>query len=382
MNEDEIQEVIRGYVKTARHVKEGGFDGVDTTSMGGTLIGQFLSPFFNKRKDRYGGSLENRMRFLNEIIDGIREECGQEFTLGMRMGADELLPGGLNLNDTRQIAEILDRQNRLDFFDIGMATFHSLFFHAGSMVAPLGYMTHLAAGIKEVVDAPVFTIGRINDPYLAERILQSRWADMIGMNRALICDPELPRKAMEGRVEDIRTCVACNQGCLEQSRRGRPIQCTQNAAVGLKKEFGIDQIKPAPVKKRVLVIGGGPAGLEAARVAALRGHEVSLYEQSADLGGQVNLFTKVPAREEVRDCIRFLKRQIEKLGVSVYLNQKMTAARILEKNPERGRPGHRFHSEEGPLPLVAGGPEQRAGIGAGPCGDSLGGLREQREGRP
>ena len=123
MNEDEIQEVIRGYVKTARHVKEGGFDGVEITSMGGTLIGQFLSPFFNKRKDCYGGSLENRMRFLNEIIDGIRKECGQEFTLGMRMGADELLPGGLNLNDTRQIAEILDRQNRLDFFDIGMATF-------------------------------------------------------------------------------------------------------------------------------------------------------------------------------------------------------------------------------------------------------------------
>jgi mycofactocin system FadH/OYE family oxidoreductase 2 len=334
MNEDEIQEVIQGYIKTARHLKAGGFDGIEITSMGGTLIGQFLSPFFNKRKDRYGGGLENRMRFLNEIIHGIREECGEDFTLGMRICGDELLPGGLNLDHMKEIARILDEQKILDFLDVGAATFHGIFLHSGSMVAPLGYMTYLAAGIKEVVDMPVFTIGRINDPYQAEHALQCHWADMIGMNRALISDPELPRKAMEGRVDDIRTCIACNQGCLEQSRRNRPLQCTQNATVGLEEEYGIEKIKPADVLKKVLVIGGGPAGLEVARVAASRGHDIFLYEKEPELGGQVNIFTRVEAREEFLDCIRYLTGQVKKLGVQIILNREMTTETILAENPD------------------------------------------------
>jgi thioredoxin reductase len=202
----------------------------------------------------------------------------------------------------------------------------------GDMSIPQGAAVHLAAGIKEVVKLPVFTVLRIKDPLHAEKILAEGQADMVAMCRALICDPELPRKAKEGRLDDIRYCIACNQECRTHFQ-GRMISCTLNPAVGFEKELGVETLKPALKKKEVVVIGGGPGGMEAARVAALRGHAVRLYEKSGELGGQVNIATKIPTRDEFGDCIRYLSRQMEKLGVRVFLETELSSKMVESMKP-------------------------------------------------
>jgi len=202
----------------------------------------------------------------------------------------------------------------------------------GDMSIPLGAAVYLAAGIKEVVKLPVFTVLRIKDPLQAEKILVDGHADMVGMCRPLITDPELPRKAREGRLDDIRNCIACNQECRPPMDRG--ISCVQNPGAGFEKELGIGTLKPANPKKEVVIIGGGPAGMEAARVAALRGHHVSLYEKDSELGGQVKIGSKIPTRSEFGDITRYLIRQMEKLGVKIILKTEVYPEMIKSMNPE------------------------------------------------
>ncbi len=333
MELEDIREVIEYFCRSATHVREGGFDGIELQLGHSSLIRQFLSPLSNLRTDDYGGSLENRMRFALEIIEAIRKTIGQDYTLGIRLCADELISGGLTLDDTREMARIFENTGKIDFIDLSVATFYNLYMVGGTMHTPLGYTIPLATGIKEVVNLPVFATGRINDPVMAERILADGQADMIGMVRAQICDPELANKAKEGRLEEIRYCVADNQGCYARISGNKSIGCIQNPNIGYEKTQGIGSIKPAPLKKRVLIVGGGPAGLRAAEVAAQRGHQVTLYEKKDKLGGQVAIATLGAGREELESVIRNEENQLKILPVEIVLNREVTAEFVLEQNP-------------------------------------------------
>jgi mycofactocin system FadH/OYE family oxidoreductase 2 len=281
MEREDIKECIEYFGKSAVHAAEGGFDGVELQLGHSSLIRQFLSPATNFREDEYGGSFENRLRFCLEVIDAVRKALGSDVALGVRLNADEMHPkGGLTLVDAKKIAHCLESTGQLDFMDLSLGTFYNLYLVEGSMHTPLAYTVPLAAAIRSVVSLPVFCTNRINDPHLAEKILEDGHADMIGMVRALICDPELPNKAREGKTEDIRHCIACNQGCIGRMGLGFQLGCIQNPAVGEEETLGTDTLRPAETPKKVVIVGAGPAGLEAARVAALRKHRVVLFEKN------------------------------------------------------------------------------------------------------
>jgi mycofactocin system FadH/OYE family oxidoreductase 2 len=334
MEIEDIKEVADSFCKAAVNVREGGFDGIELQLGHSSLMRQFLSPLTNLRKDDYGGSLENRLRFPLEVIASVRHTVGMDYTLGIRLCADEMVQGGLTLDDVKEIARRFEASKHIDFIDLTLATFYNLYLVGASMHTPLGYTIPLAAGIKSVVKLPVFCTGRINDPVMAEKVLADGQADMIGMVRAQICDPHMANKAKEGRLEEIRFCVADNQGCYGRVGLNKNIGCIQNPHIGFEKERDADSIKPAPVKKKVLVIGGGPAGLRAAEVAARRGHSVTLYEQADKLGGQVNIAALGVGRDELKSVIRNAENQLKLLPVKIVLNQKVTADFVLEQKPD------------------------------------------------
>ena len=335
MGEEEIAELIEAYGRSARYVREGGFDGVELHASHGYLIQQFLSPLSNVRTDRWGGSLENRMRFAFEVIAAVRRAVGADFVLGLRLSADEFVPGGLTTDDTQEIARRLVATGALDYLSVSAGMGQTPFLITCDMNFPPASQAYLAGIIKQAVGStPVFASQRINDPLLAERILAEGQADMVGMTRALVCDPELPRKAREGRLEDIRACIACNQNCIGRVMQSKSIGCIQNAAVGREREWGIGTLAAAPRRKRVTVIGGGPGGMECARILAERGHAVTLHEKDDRLGGQVNLITRAASRQEFGGVVRYLSRQLEKLGVDVRLGATATAAAVLADRPD------------------------------------------------
>lgn len=336
MEIEDIEEVIQSFSQAAKRAKEGGLDGVELhfTNTNALLIGCYMSPLTNKRMDKYGGSLENRLRLPMEIIDRVRHAIGDgDIALGVRISGDELLPGGLNQDDMKVIAQKFAETGKIDYINVTMGSRVNMSMVVPPMAVPLGFQVYLAAGIKEVVGLPVFTVGRINDPVQAEQILEDGYADMVGMVRALICDPELPNKTREGRLDDIRKCIACNQGCLKRIFECRHLSCIQNPAVGREGEMGVDTIKPASVKKKILVAGGGPAGMETARIAALRGHEVVLYEKESELGGQVNLAARAPYQEDFGEITRYLSGQVKKLGVKINLGVEVTPEVVEKENP-------------------------------------------------
>ncbi|MCR4394497.1 MAG: mycofactocin system FadH/OYE family oxidoreductase 2, partial [Dehalococcoidales bacterium] len=334
MEPEDIRELIEYYCLSAKHVKQGGFDGIELQLGHSSLLRQFLSPLSNRRTDEYGGSLENRMRLALEVIDAVRSTVGKDYTLGIRLCADEMISGGLTLNDNKEIARRFESTGKIDFIDLSVATFYNLYLVGGSMHVPLGYTIPLAAGIREAVRLPVFCTGRINDPVLAARILASGQADMIGMVRAQICDPEIANKARDGRLDEIRYCIACNQGCYGRVGLNKPIGCIQNPAVGYEKDQGIGKLKPALIRKNVTVVGGGPAGMKAAEVAARRGHQVTLYEKSTRLGGQINIAMLGAGRVEIGNVIRNAENQLKKLPVKIVLNKEVTPEFILSQNPD------------------------------------------------
>ena len=264
----------------------------------------------------------------------MREAVGLDFTLGVRLCADELIPGGLNLDDAKQIAQRLQTTGHLDFFNLTLATFYNLYLVGGPMHLPLGYTVPLAAGIKQVATLPVFATGRINDPALAERVLAEGQADMIGVVRGQIADPDFARKARDGRTEEIRYCIACNQNCYGRVGLNKNIGCVQNPSVGLEDTEGEHHLKPALSKKRVMVVGGGPAGMWAAKIATLRGHDVTLYEKAGELGGQVLLAAKGAGREEFGVIVRNERSQLAHLAVRVELGVEVTAGMVLKRQPD------------------------------------------------
>jgi 2,4-dienoyl-CoA reductase-like NADH-dependent reductase (Old Yellow Enzyme family)/thioredoxin reductase len=331
MSIQEIEGVVEAYAEAARRASIAGFDAVELHGAHGFLIAQFLSPRTNKRTDRYGGSFAGRMRFASDIVARIREKLGSRFPIIFRLSGDEFIEGGITIDDTCAIAKNLEKVG-VDAFHISASTFETIHRCQPPMgVVPHGCFVDLADKVKKVVSRPVITVGRIVDPEFAEKILTDGKADLIALGRALIADPEWPRKAAEGRFDDIRQCIYCNEGCLKRTRIDLRMACTVNPAVGNEREYKIEPVKEP---KSVLIVGGGPAGMEAARIAALRGHKVTLFEKKAKLGGQIRLGIKSPYKREEENMIKFLEHQIRKLGVEVELNREVTPETVRERRPD------------------------------------------------
>jgi 2,4-dienoyl-CoA reductase (NADPH2) len=325
----EIKEIITSYARATLRAKEAGFDAVEIHGGMGYLINQFLSPITNQRNDEYGGNLQGRLRFAKEVVLAIRELVGREFPILFRLSGDELMRGGNKINDNIAIAR--------ELASVGVDAFHvSPGWHESKtpimvMAIPRMAYTFLASSIKEHVDLPVIAGVRINDLSEAEELLRDGQADLMAIGRPLIADPELPRKYQEGRLEDIRMCIACNQGCFDELLNMRPISCLYNPQVGHEREYVIQE---SPIKKKVMIIGGGPGGMEAARVAALRGHQVTLYEKDPFLGGQLRYAYKPPGRGEFQHVINYLERQLAKLRIKVQLGVEVETGLIENERPQ------------------------------------------------
>jgi len=325
----EIQNLIDDFVKASERAKAAGFDVIMIHMAHGYLINQFLSPLSNKRQDEYGGNLEGRARFAIEVLQKIREGVGREVAITCRFCGDEYMLGGLDLDQSKYFAKRLEEEG-VDAIDVSAGTHETDYIMSAPSNIPPGFLTHLSQAIKEVVQVPVGIVGRINDPLLAEKILEEEKADFITMGRALIADPELPLKALEGRLEEIRPCTACNMGCNDRMYRYLDISCQTNPMVGREMYC---KIEPASQKKKVLIVGGGPAGLEAARVAVLRGHEVFLYEKENVLGGQLNLAAVPPGKVEYEKVVKYYQHQMQKLKVNV-IHKEAFKEEIAKVKPE------------------------------------------------
>jgi len=333
---EQIAELVRAFGEAARRCRDGGLDGIEISMAHNHLIDQFWSPLFNERLDDYGGSLENRMRFAVEVLSEIRRRVGSDFVVGARISGDEFTRGGLRAADMAEIARRLAVSGLIDFLSIiggGAHTYELQAAAVPNMSYATGVYVPLAAAIKQAApQMPIFHASRIVDPVHADRTVAAGHVDVVGMTRALIADPDLPRKAREGRLDDIRTCVGANEGCIDRIYQGKPVTCVQNPATG--REVELAEVHAAVKPKRVVVVGGGVAGLEAARVAAARGHRVVLFEQAAELGGQVLLAARAPARAEYAGIVRFLVAQIGKLAVNVRLAVEATASAVLAERPD------------------------------------------------
>ena len=329
MTRDEIKEVIECFAAEALRCKQAGVDGVEIHGAHGYLFTQFMSPNSNRRTDEYGGSHEGRMKAVVEVIDAVRAAVGRDFVVGIRVSVDTLAGGGYTLDDMKVMAPMMTRGGNLDYITTGAGIPPTYF--------PLGSLMYHAAGLKEVVDIPVIGGGRVTDPVQAEQILENRHADLVFMNRALICDPEFPNKAREGRLDEIRKCMGCSEGCwmrVAQDRNPMGVSCSYNPTVGKETIPGWLELIPAETKKKVMVIGGGPAGLETARVAKARGHDVSLWEKGDELGGMVLVAAKAPGREDLGELPRYYRYQMKLLDVDVHLNSEVTVDTVKEQNPD------------------------------------------------
>lgn len=330
-----IREIVRAFGEAAARCKRGGLDGVLIHAAHGYLLNQFLSPLTNHRADEYGGPLHNRMRALLEVLAAVRDATGPEYPVGVRLSVDEYVPGGLQLADSLEIAKKLDASGLVDYLDISTGVGYDLYSeakHYPSMQFPPLTWVDLAAEIKRVVSIPVACAGRIRTPQEAEGLLRDGKLDLAQMARALIADPEWVNKAQQGRDAEIRPCMYISSGCLGRLHRGLAISCVQNATVGREKEF--ETLPKIAQSKRVLVIGGGPAGMQAAVTAAERGHSVVLIEGSDRLGGQARIAANGPGRGEILNAVLFLERELARHGVEVRLNQSADADALLRENAD------------------------------------------------
>ena len=330
-----VHEVVAGYGDAARRLQRAGVDGCEILCSMGYLLAQFLNPRVNLRTDEYGGSEENRLRIVREILHDIRAKVGGEMVVGVRISGDERSPEGLSAQEVLAICIALDDEEGLDYFNVIAGTSTTL---GGSIhiVPPMtvgnAYLAPCAAAVRAAVTKPVFVGGRINQPQQAEAILAAGQADVCGMTRAMICDPEMPNKAAAGRAEDVRACIACNQACIGHFHLGYPVSCIQHPETG--RELDYAALSPATQPRRVMVAGGGPGGLKAAAVLAQRGHEVTLHEAGARLGGQALLAQFLPGREEFGGIVDNLRREAERAGAHIRCGSRVDRALIEDERPE------------------------------------------------
>lgn len=330
-----IRQLVEKFGAAAARMKTAGFDGIEVAASHGYLIAQFLSPQVNQRQDAYGGALENRMRFLDEVIAEIRKQVGPEMPVGVRISGDELASDGLTPEDVLEICDALEARGDVAYLNITSGSSRQ----AGSavhIVPPMSTDTALTAGyaaaIRKRVSMPVMAVGRINHAGTAEQVLASGQADFCGMTRALITDPEFPNKLMAGKAEDVRVCIGCNQACIDRMHRGYGVSCIQHP------ETGRELLYPANVRaetpKRVWVAGGGPGGLKAAASAAERGHAVTLFEASSRLGGQAQIAQLLPRRAEFGGIIGNLEREVRAAGAQIAMETRVTRDMVEAGQPD------------------------------------------------
>ena len=328
-----IDEIVAGYGAAARRMQAAGVDGVELVASHGYLPAQFLNPRVNRRTDGYGGSLENRLRFAEEALKAIRAATSEDFVVGLRISAGDRDENGLTPDEALDGCRLLEPL--IDYVSVTTGTSASLG-GAVHIVPPMAYASAYlasdAARFRKALNVPVFVAGRINQPQEAEAVIAGGAADVCGMTRALICDPDMPEKAEDGRTDDIRACIACNQACIGHFHRGVPISCIQHPETGRELAFGT--LVPAVEPKTVMVIGGGPGGMKAAAVAAARGHRVTLYEAASQLGGQALLAQQLPRRAEFGGIITNLSRELELAQVRVVKGCRVDAALVERERPD------------------------------------------------
>jgi 2,4-dienoyl-CoA reductase-like NADH-dependent reductase (Old Yellow Enzyme family)/thioredoxin reductase len=324
---EEIQEIVAAFGEAARRVKETGADGVEIHMAHGYLLNQFLSPFSNHRTDEYGGDPERRMRAPLEVLRTVRNQVGPDFLVLCRLSADEYVEGGLRLEDTKEIARALERSGA-DGLHISACVAASGYLNHPPYYAEEGVFAHLAQGVKSVVGIPVITVGRIRTPALANRVLEENKADLVSMGRALIADPNMPIKALQGKTDEIIPCISCNR-CIQSIRKGA-LQCAVNPETGREETLTFNKTDRP---KKVWIIGGGPAGMKAAEIASRRGHQVTLYEKSGTLGGRFLLAAIPPQKQVLKEFIDHLTRQLNRVPVKINLGKTFTLASL-----KRGRP--------------------------------------------
>lgn len=335
MTVDDIAEYVETYVHAARNMRDVGADGVEVFAAQGYLIHEFLSPASNWRSDAYGGGIENRMRFLMEVIAAIRAMAGRDFVVGVRMNADDFSAGGIDLDMARDIARRLAASGQVDYLNVSGMTYLQFPGWIADMTKPEAMFSDLSKEIKAAVpDTPVCVVSRIGSPELAEKLLAEGKADMVGMVRALIADPELPNKAMAGDLDDIRQCTYSNQSCLMGLQSGRGVSCLHNVAVGKEAQLGIGKMRAAVRSKRVVVVGGGPAGMAAARIAIERGHKVTLFEKADRLGGQNLMTAAIATRKNFGEVTRWQEHRLRRMQADIRLGHAAQVDDVLALSPD------------------------------------------------
>ncbi|MBB2200079.1 oxidoreductase [Gluconacetobacter tumulisoli] len=328
-----IAEIVAGYGAAAERLCRAGLDGVEFVASHGYLPAQFLNPRVNLRDDAYGGTPDNRLRFAREALAEMRRRTHDGFVIGMRISGSERDEDGLTGDEV--LAACRDLEPLLDYVNVTAGTSAS-YGGAVHIVPPMsyrpGYVAPDAVPIRAALDIPVFVNGRVNQPQEAEKILESGAADMCGMTRAMICDPEMPAKTALGRLDDIRACIGCNQACIGHFHRGLPISCIQHPETGRERQYG--RVAPADAPRRVMVVGGGPAGMKAAITAARRGHDVTLYEAGPRLGGQALLAQLLPRRAEFGGLVTNLAHELSRSGARVVTGVRVDADLIRQERPD------------------------------------------------
>ena len=329
---EEIKELVQTFAQAAVRTQKAGFDGVEILAGTGYLISEFLSPATNKRTDEYGGDLPNRMRFALEIMAAIRQGVGPDFPVVVRIAGHDFIPGGHTNKEARIFAKALAEAG-VDAINV-TGGWHETLVPQITMNVPPAAFRYLVRGIKQAVDLPVFASNRITTPELARDILTSEDADLVGLARPILADPNLPLKAQGLDPSPLRPCVACNQGCLDHVFRGIPVACLVNAEAGREAELKVRGASSSP--RKVLVVGAGPAGLEFARAAGSQGHNITVWEKSGLLGGQLNLAAAPPDRQDFHRFTEYLAQACKAQGVRIYTNQEADVENILAGIAEEG----------------------------------------------
>ncbi len=324
----EIEEIIEAFTVAAQRVKNAGADGVELHMAHGYLLCSFLSPFSNQRSDQYGGDIQGRARFALGVLKSVRNRVGPDFPISCRLSGDEYVDGGLKIEETKQVAEILEKGGA-DVLHVSACNAASGYLNHPPYYVEEGVFVHLAEAIKSVVKIPVITVGRIRNPAMADQVLRDGKADLVSMGRALIADPHMPKKAQEGRLEDINLCISCNR-CI-QTLRKEAVRCAVNPETGNEDRF---KFLKTDRPKRVWIVGGGPGGLKAAEITALRGHQVKLFERNHNLGGRMRLAALPPKKAVLNDFLDYLERRVRGLGVTLDLGKEFTVEMLGTGKPD------------------------------------------------